>query len=203
MIKNIEKKFKLSFGVAIGSVLISAVTIIIVLLKTYSFVEKQREKVYVLDNGIPLLLTQSEVQENRGVERYSHVNTFHKLFFTLPPDNVYIQENIKEAAYMADESIMFEYRSLQEKRFYSTLISTSTNMTIKTDSIVFNEKNGELVFDYYGVQRLDRRSSTLLRQIHTRGSLRDIQRSSNNPHGIIIEKWRTISNNDLQLINKG
>lgn len=203
MIKSIENKFKLSFGVAIGAVAISAITIIIVLFKTFSYVEKQREKIYVLDNGIPLLITQSDVQENRRVERQSHINTFHKLFFTLPPDNNYIQDNIREATYLADESIMFEFRSLQEKNFYSNLISTSTNMTIKTDSIVLTERDNYIVFDYYGIQRLDRRSSTLLRKLHTRGQLRDVQRSENNPHGIIIENWRTILNDDIQLINKG
>lgn len=203
MIKDIEQKFKLTFLVSLTILIISIGGICFTVIKTYSFLEEQRKNIYVLDNGIPLLISQSGVEENRTVERQAHVNTFHRLFFTLPPDNDFIEKNIKKATYLADESAMFEFKSLKEKNFFSNLLSTSTNVTILTDSIVLTDQGENIIFDYYGTQRLDRRSSTLIRGLHTRGNLRDIQRSENNPHGIIIENWRTVSNNDIKLIKKG
>ena len=49
--------------------------------------EKQREKIYVLEQGKSLMLALSQdLQQNRPVEAREHVRRFHELFFSLSPD---------------------------------------------------------------------------------------------------------------------
>ena len=51
---------------------------------TYPFAERQREKIYVLDNSKSLMLALSQdLSQNRPAEAREHVRRFHELFFTL------------------------------------------------------------------------------------------------------------------------
>ena len=67
--------------------------------------------------------------------------------------------------------------------------------SIYCDSIKIDDKR--MTFKYYGRQRIERRTSILMRQLVTAGSIRRVPRSDNNPHGFIIYNWRTLLNKDL------
>lgn len=48
---------------------------------SYRFAERQREKIYVLDNGKSLMLALSQdLSQNRPAEAREHVRRFHELF---------------------------------------------------------------------------------------------------------------------------
>jgi hypothetical protein len=58
-------------------------------------------------------------------------------------------------------------------------------------------------FRYYGKQKIDRRSSTIIRSLVTEGYLKDLEiRSDNNPHAVLITRWKTIENKDLENVQK-
>ena len=59
-----------------------------------------------------------------------------------------------------------------------------------------------MAFLYYGVQRIERPSSVLKRQLITSGNLQQTPRSDNNPHGILITNWKTEQNVDLSITPK-
>ena len=120
---------------------------------------------------------------------------FHNLFFTLAPDDKYIDYTIKKAMYLIDESGLAQYNALKEKGFYNNIIGTSTICSIFCDSIQLDKNR--MSFTYYCRQRIDRRTSILMRQLITAGSLRRVPRTENNPHGFIIYGWRTIANKDI------
>lgn len=84
--RNIENGFKQIRMYAIAfAVLCSGVSIFAVGY-AYYFAEKQREKIYVLDNGKSLMLALSQDEKiNRPVEAKEHVRRFHELFFNLAP----------------------------------------------------------------------------------------------------------------------
>lgn len=195
MIKNIESKIKLSFFVAIISIVASILIAGFAITYSYGMISKERDKIYVLDNGVPLLVTRTDAKANRDIEYRATVNTFHNLFFTLPPDDDYIQQNIKQAMYLVDNTGVLEYNNLKEKGYYNRIMSSSAVLSIKTDSIKLNM--AERSFIYYGTQRIDRRSKVVLRNIITSGNLSDVQRTINNPFGCIITNWRTIENKDI------
>ena len=87
-------------------------------------------------------------------------------------------------------------RNLKEKGFYGNIMGTSAVFSIFCDSIRFNEEN--MSFTYYGRQRIERRTSVLMRELVTEGYLKRVPRTENNPHGLLIVNWRTILNKDLE-----
>ena len=60
-LKNIETSFRQIRTMAIAFVVLCALVTCYALWSSYSFAEKQREKIYVLDNGKSLILALSQV----------------------------------------------------------------------------------------------------------------------------------------------
>ena len=58
------------------------------------------KKIYVLDGNVPVLVRQTEQDVNLSIEAKSDIELFHHLFFTLSPDDKYIQYTIKKALYL-------------------------------------------------------------------------------------------------------
>ena len=67
-------------------------------------VQDSRRSIYVIDNGVPILVKQTDELLNRPVEYKSQVELFHRLFFTLAPDDKYIKENAEKSLYLIDDS---------------------------------------------------------------------------------------------------
>ena len=97
-LKNIETSFRQIRLYAIAFVVLCLIITGYAIFSSYSFAEKQREKVYVLDNGKSLMLALSQdAKANRPVEAREHVRRFHELFFTIAPDKAAIEGNVKRA----------------------------------------------------------------------------------------------------------
>ena len=200
IIKNIENKFKLSLFISLGSFITSIVIVFIGFGFSYNLVANSNKKIYVLDNGVPVLVQQTNLDVNRKVEYESHVSLFHMLFFSLPPDDQFIKNNISKAMYLIDQSGQIEYNNLREKGYYNAIMSSSAVLSIRTDSVKVDLDNH--TFTYYGTQRIERQSSILTRELVTSGMIRDVPRSDNNPHGCIITNWKTILNKDISNVPK-
>lgn len=195
VLKKLENKIKLVLIITslflTGCVVISLGSLFV----ARGMVADAHKKIYVLDGTVPILVKQTTMDETFEVEAKSHVEMFHNLFFTLAPDDKYIDYTIKKAMYLIDESGLAQYNALKEKGFYNNIIGTSTICSIFCDSIKLDKQ--KMTFTYYGRQRIERRTSILMRQLITAGSLRRVQRTENNPHGFIIFGWRTLVNKDL------
>ena len=196
VMKNYENKIKL---VLIVSILFMAGCIFISLGSLFvakGMVDDAHKKVYVLDGNVPILVQRSSMEETLDVEAKSHVETFHHLFFTLAPDDKYIKYTLDKAMYLVDETGLAQYNALKEKGFYQNIIGTSAVFSIFCDSINFDKE--KMTFTYYGRQRIERRTSIMMRQLVTAGQLKRVPRTDNNPHGLLITNWRTLLNKDLE-----
>jgi conjugative transposon TraK protein len=200
MIKNIESKIRLATTIAIGSFVANIIICTIVSLVCYSIVIDSRKSIYLLDNNIPILAKQSGLEMNRPVEYKADVDLFHNIFFSLTPDDKQIEYQMKRAMYLVDESGVQQYNNLKEKGYFNSIMSSSSVLTIQTDSIYLDYP--KKYFRFYGKQKIDRRSSTVTRSLITEGYLKDIPRSENNPHGVIIVNWKTVENKDIDNVQK-
>ena len=202
IVKNIEAKVRLATFLSAGSFIMAVGIVLIVSFFAYRQVAEAHKSVYVLDaNSVPLLARQTNLQMNRAAEYRSHVNLFHSLFFSLTPDDKYIEYQMKKAMYLVDESGALQYNNLKEKGFFNSILSSSAVLTLQTDSIFIDETRR--YFRYYGRQKIDRRSSTIIRSLVTEGYLKDLEiRSDNNPHAVLITRWKTLENKDLENVQK-
>nr|WP_181718586.1 conjugative transposon protein TraK [Pedobacter sp.]QJS06247.1 conjugal transfer protein TraK [Pedobacter sp.] len=195
IIKNIEHKIRLALFIALGSFITSIIISGIVSVYAYKQVSNARENIYILDNSVPILAKQTNMQLNRPAEYKAHVDLFHSIFFSLTPDDKYIEYQMKRAMYLIDESGALQYNNLKEKGYFASILSSSSVLTLQTDSIQVDITKNQFI--YYGKQIIERRSSTVTRSLITTGNLKDIPRSDNNAHGVLITNWKTIENKDL------
>ena len=195
LIKNIEGKIKLSLAVSLGAFLTAIVISIISFSYARKMINEEKRQIYVLNNNIPLVATKENVLDNRLAEYKAHIAAFHDFFFSYPPDNEYIESQLKKAMYLVDASGAQQYNTLKEKGFFNTIVSTSSTITLSMDSIKLDLNS--MHWKYFGKEKIDRPSMTVIRTLVTEGNIKDIPRSFNNPHGALITNWKTIDNKDL------
>lgn len=196
IISSLEQKTRLALMTVVVAVSGSVILCALVLLWSLKLVSNERDQIYILDGEIPFLAERAQLETTFDIEAKSHINTFHQLFFNLPPDNEYIEYTVGKAMYLADGSALKQKQALTENGFYSDIVSSSAVCSIMTDSINLDPET--LTFTYYGTQLLKRRTSQMRRTMVTTGRLQNIPRSKNNPHGLLITNWRTIENKDIK-----
>lgn len=197
-LKNIETAFQ--YIRYFTFVLIIACTGI-VCFSIYTFdqrLEKAEDRVLILLNGKVIQAVASSRKENIPVEAKDHIKTFHEYFFNLSPDDKAIEITIGKALYLADGTAKKQYDDLQESGYYANIISGNVSQKVILDSIQLNTDHSPYYFRFFGKQQLIRPTSTVLRTLITEGYLRDVDKSGNNPHGFLLEKWRILDNRDIR-----
>lgn len=195
LVKNIEQKIKINKVVSIVSILFAVLIVIVGFIFAYKLVQDSRKSLYVIDNGVPILVKQTDELLNRPVEYKSQIELFHRLFFTLAPDDRYIKENVEKSLYLIDDSGKKEYTNLREKGFYNQIISGNSLVTVRNDSIKMDLPNKKFI--YYGTQMINRKNTLIIRKLITEGNFEDMIRSPNNPHGVLLRNWRILDNSEL------
>jgi conjugative transposon TraK protein len=200
LIKNIEAKIRLATMVAIGSMVTAVIICAIGFTYAYKLVANAYNHIYILDNNIALQANQTDLQTNRPAQYRGTIDAFHSLFFSLTPDDKYIEYQMKKAMYLIDESGVQQYNNLKENGYFNSILSSSSVLTLQTDSISIDMPRK--YFRYYGKLKIDRRSTTVIRSLVTEGYLKDIRPSDNNMNGVLITNWKTIENKDLENVQK-
>ena len=195
LVKNIEQRIKVNKVVSIASILFAVLIVIVGLIFAFKLVQDSRKSLYVIDNGVPILVKQTDELLNRPVEYKSQIELFHRLFFTLAPDDRYIKENVEKSLYLIDDSGKKEYTNLREKGFYNQIISGNSIATVRNDSIKLDLPNKKFI--YYGTQMINRKNTLIIRKLITEGNFEDMIRSPNNPHGVLLKNWRVLDNSEL------
>ena len=195
LIKNIEQRIKINKIVSIASIAFASFIVIAGFFFAFRMIQDSRKSIYILDNGVPVLAKQTDVLLNRPVEYKAQIELFHRLFFTLAPDDDYIKENIQKSLYLIDDSGKKEYTNLKEKGFFNQIVASSSMVSIHTDSIALDMEKQK--FQFFGKQMITRKSSVISRKLITEGFFEDIIRSPNNPHGVLLKNWRILDNEEL------
>lgn len=198
-LKNIETSFRQIRLFGIVFVSLCAAIVGYSVWSSYSFAEKQREKIYVLDGGKSLMLALSQdLSQNRPAEAREHVRRFHELFFTLSPDKSAIESNIKRALLLADKSAYNYYTDFVEKGYYNRIIAGNINQVLQVDSVACNFNRYPYLVNTYARQMIIRESNVTERSLVTTCRLLNASRSDSNPNGFTIEGFTILENKDLK-----
>lgn len=202
IVKNIEAKVRLATILSLASFALALVISLGASYFAYQQVSDSRKSIYVLQDGVnPLRAVRTDIELNRAAEYRAHISRFHSLFFSLIPDEHFIESQMRQAMYLIDESGAAQYNNLKERSFFSSVLSSSAVLTIQMDSIFLDEKKG--YFKYYATQRIDRKSMLTVRSLVTEGHLRDLpSRSEHNPHAVLITSWKTLDNTERSSVEK-
>ena len=194
--KDIEKSFKGLNRLALLCVSLSFAFSLVVGLSALNYAEKQREKIYVLDQGKSLLLAlQTDAVMSKELEIKDHVSRFHELMFTLSPQKKTIQENLDRAFNLADKSAYEYSQDLAEKGYYSRLVSANISQQMIVDSVVFQGNGYPYQVKTFARQYVIRESTMSEYTFVSSCQVLNASRSDVNPHGLIIEKFVVLENN--------
>lgn len=202
-LRNIETSFKQIRLYAIAFVTLCGLIVGYTIWKSYSFADKQREKIYVLDNGKSLMLALSQdISINRPVEAKEHTKRFHELFFTLSPDKKAIEYTMKRAFDLSDKSAYNYYKDLAEKGYYNRIISGNVIQRIEVDSMQCDFNRYPYRIKTYAREFILRSSNITERSLITSCKLTNSSRSDNNPQGFMLSDFVVIENRDLRTLKR-
>lgn len=202
-LKNIETSFRQIRLFGIVFVAMCAVVVSVALVCVFNFAERQREKIYVLDNGKSLMLALSQdMEQNRPAEAREHVRRFHELFFTLSPDKSAIEHNINRALILSDKSAYNYYTDFSEKGYYNRIIAGNINQVLQVDSVVCDFNNYPYTAKTFARQMIIRESNVTQRTLVTQCRLSNVSRSDDNPNGFIIEGFTILENKDISTVKR-
>lgn len=200
--KNIDSAFRhikmFSVVLVIGAFFIT----VFALYENHKVITETQQRIFILANGKALEAYGADRKDNIPVEARDHIIMFHHYFFTLDPDEKIITANITHALYLADASAKKQYDNLKENGYYTNLISGNISQQIVVDSVIVNINSYPFYFRCVAREKLIRTTSVVTRSLITEGYLRNIERSDNNSHGFLIEKWEIIENKDLKTENR-
>lgn len=197
--KNIETAFKHVRLFTFVIIAACMATCCFTLFESYKMVSSAQERIYLLANGKALSALSAERKDNVEVEARDHIKMFHYYFFTLDPDDKVIDNNIKQALYLADATAEKQYEDLKESGYYSSVIAGNISQQVDPDSIKLDLRSYPYYFKYYATEKIIRPTAIQTRSMVTEGYLRNVTRSENNAHGFLIERWRILENNDKDL----
>lgn len=200
--KNIDTAFKHIKLFSIVFLIVCMAIAAFAILNAFQIVRDTQAKVYILANDKALEAFAALRKDNVAAEARDHIAVFHHFFFTLSPDDKAIQANIKKALYLADESAKKQYDNLRENGYYANIISGNISQEVSVDSIRVNLNQVPITFKCYAHQIITRATSVVTRSLTTEGRLRNVDRSDNNSHGFLIERWNTLENKDVKVENR-
>lgn len=201
-LKNIDTAFRHIRLFSIVFLLVCVALSAFVIHKSFQIVSDSQARVYILANGKAIDAIASNRKDNFVVEAKDHVTNFHHFFFTLSPDDKAIQANIKKALYLADETAKKQYDNLRESGYFASIISGNISQELIIEKIEVDDSQRPIYFRCEAKQIITRSTSVVTRSLVTEGYLREVQRSENNSHGFLVEKWNTIENKDIKIENR-
>lgn len=169
-----------------------------VVIGAFTYAERQRQYVYVLDHGKSLIALQTDAVVSKDIEVSDHVARFHELFFNLAPSSESIRESLDKAYNLADRSAYDYAQDLAEKGYFSRMVSANITQQIMVDSVAVDVS----VYPYEAVtyaRLYVLRESTLTESVmETHCKVVDVARSSVNPHGLMMEGFAVMENNVIE-----
>lgn len=155
------------------------------------------DNIYVIDRGSAVMAARSGEDAYRDLEVKDHIERFHELMFNLSPNSESIKRNLDRALVMSDKSAYDYWSDLSERGFYSRMVSANISQEIVIDSVRVDMSSYPYQARTYAKIYMLRESNITAYDFESSCRLVDVQRSQSNPHGLMIEKFRVIRNENI------
>lgn len=164
---------------------------------SYKMASAYLNTTYIVTNeGKALMLNSAntyKVDQFRKPEIVNHIKEFHRLFFEI--DQFDYEERINRALYLIGNSGRDLYLTSKQKGFYSNIIANNLEHKLQIDSVKVDHTRNPYLGEFYGkvvVKRTDQKSVNFER-LYASFELRNVARTENNPHGLIIENYSPVT----------
>lgn len=190
---DLQGRYRIARWLVIIALLSFAVISVTSIVLSYKNQREFSKRIYVVNKNEQFEAMVADVNNNRPVEIDYHVQRFHELFFNVSPDPKQIEENIKKAFFLGDESIKKLYDDLYEQDYYKEMVQGNVVQKVKIDSVVINS----VIYPYTAVAYCritqTRATSTSKKTLITTCNLEDVPRTINTPNGLFIRNFKVAS----------
>ena len=197
---NIDTAFKQTRLIAILTLISSFLFCAMVMVVAMNMVTKGKGKIYITNGyGNTLTAYQIAANENRKAEVKAQVRNFHALLYDITPNPDEIKEKVDQVLLMGDASV----KAFMDKRgdsYYKKLISSSVEIKYELDSIRVNIDVYPYKAVQYGKEVVQTQVGFLVKNLITSLDLREVARSDDNPHGLLIGGFEVHKNNRIQFV---
>lgn len=201
-IADIESGFKKMKVVTVCAAVICILVALGSVAFSFAYAEKQKEQVYVLDEGSVLSAFRSDNNAQRDLEVIDHMTRFHELFFNMAPNITTINQNIDRALELADESAYNYYSDLKEQQYFSRLIQANATQQIIVDSVHVNVTSYPYAARTFASVYLVRESNITKYRFQSICALTEATRTQKNVHGLMIEKYNVEKYEKIETRNR-
>ena len=186
---QLEKEFQRGRLIAVAALICGLVITLTAVGMGYYYSDQAAKRIYVVNRGEAIEATCGDVRDNRLAEVRYQTRKFHELFFTVSPDQKSIDDNLKKALFLCDESARKLYKNLKESNYYREMIEGNVLQQVIVDSMQVDMR----AYPYRSICFLtltqNRATATSKRQLITSGDLVDVNRSENSPNGLLIRNF--------------
>ena len=189
------RRMKLLVWMSLGFAALISLGAIFLALNTVS---GYMDRVYILDRGVAMSAFVDDASAYRDLEVVDHVERFHELLFRLSPSKQAIERNVDAALLMCDKSAYDFWRDLSEKGYYLRLVEANISQDFTVDSVLVDVAVYPYKAKLFGKMYLLRESNITAYEFISSCQLVDVQRSSGNPHGLMMEKFVVERNEKME-----
>ena len=197
---NIDTAFKQTRLIAILTLISSFLFCGMVMVVAMNMVTKGKGKIYITNGyGNTLTAYQIAANENRKAEVKAQVRNFHALLYDITPNPDEIKKKVDQILLMGDGSV----KAFMDKRgdsYYKKLISTNVEIKYQLDSIKTNIDVYPYKAVQYGKEIVQTQVGFLVKNLITSLDLREVARTDDNPHGLLIGGFEVHKNNRIQSV---
>lgn len=184
---------------ALGFAFVVSLTAVVLAFKYSNDFSK---RIYLMNRGEAIEVTCGNVTDNRPAEVRHHVGRFHELFFGVSPDPKSIDDNVRKALFLCDESAKKLFDNLSEQNFYREMIQGNVTQRVRVDSVVADMRGLPYRAITYATLTQERATAILERQLVTETLLIDVNRSDNSPNGLLMRDFHIVSSHVSRQYNK-
>ena len=196
---SITSSFKSLRFVVISCLVGAFVAAVLCVYLSTSAISGLGDTIYVLDDkGQVLSAGRQNVQTSRRDEIIDQATRFHELFFNVSPNRDIVRINLERALEISDKSVYNYYTDLNEKGFYRRLQQTNSSQQIVVDSVKVDMRQTPFTVVTYASQFITRESNITRFSLITRCNMIDVKRNPKNLHGLQIEKFEVLENNQIE-----
>lgn len=176
--------------VALVALTLSVVVTLVSVISSLAFVQRNRDRLYVLEEGSVLELRRAKNGEQKDLQVAEVVTRFHELFYNVAPSLEMIRQNTERALNLADESAQRVYDDLKERSYYGYMIQNNITQQIYVDSVKVNVARYPYTAEAFCSLYVHRDTKDFLYTMESSCELIEVPRSSKNPNGLMITKYR-------------
>jgi len=196
--ESIESGFKKMKFITVSVLCFCLIFVLGITYFAFASVNAVQERIYIVDHGQAFSASLASGNQNRDLEIHDHVARFHELMFRLSPSKEAITRNIDRALIMCDKSAYDYYMDLSEKDFYSRLVNANISQDFSIDSIKIHMHSYPYGARLFGKLYVLRENSITAYDFESSCELVDIERSTANPHGLMMEHFKIEKNEKLE-----